>query len=443
MSRYAPPFSLFAAFLACLVPISSAADDQSGYGTRFSAPSYDVSHSGYPSEAGSPSSTTVEADTGDYVVIEVEQGGSEEVDGQTVIVVQEPEPVAASSVAPPPVSKSPSVDRPTFVCANGIWVEGHWSYANGDYLWVDGHCVVERVDYVFVHPRWDYYASVWWFVPGYFRPCGVWVRYGYHRPLYWFPPYYRPYYHGHRGVPVYRGAPHRRTAVRTAPRPAGRVPVSTGPGAHRTAYGRASTVSRSAPTRSGSVARAPTRTTPVGRAAPARSSTVVRNAPSRSAAVARATPTRTSTVIRATPTRAGTVVRATPTRTSTTARATPTRTSTVVRATPSRTMVNHARYGGRSRVSTVDRPSSASGRSSTVRRSSTASSRSGGFSRPSTNPSRTNTVRGPSFGGSRGGAFARPRVTPSRPGMGRSSGFGRPASGGFSGGRAAPVSRGR
>ena len=70
MSRYGPLFSLFAAFGAFLVPMSSAADDPSGYGIRSSAPSYDVSHSGYPSEAARPSSTTVEADTGDYVVIE-------------------------------------------------------------------------------------------------------------------------------------------------------------------------------------------------------------------------------------------------------------------------------------------------------------------------------------------------------------------------------------
>jgi hypothetical protein len=105
---------------------------------------------------------------------------------------------------------------------------------------VDGHCVVVRVNYVFVHPRWDLYAGLWWFVPGYYRPYGVYVGFGYYRPWYWYPPFYHPYYPARRPVPVYRAAPRRPTtayptprrpsravSARPAPRPATRAPQRT------------------------------------------------------------------------------------------------------------------------------------------------------------------------------------------------------------------------
>ncbi|MGB8332478.1 MAG: hypothetical protein WCE62_20305, partial [Polyangiales bacterium] len=134
-----------------------------GYGTT-NAYELDVSNDGYVREA---EEGTV-ADPRNYVVIEAEDGETEEIDGQTVIVVQEPEPIAATEEAPP-APRTVVVEQPGVLCAGGIWVDGYWSYGNGEYVWVDGHCVVERVSYVFVHPRWDFYANLWWFVPGYYR----------------------------------------------------------------------------------------------------------------------------------------------------------------------------------------------------------------------------------------------------------------------------------
>ena len=125
-------------------------------------------------------------DPATYVIIEAESGTTEQVGGETVIVVQEPDPIAATEAAPPP-PRTVVEEQPIARCPEGIWVDGYWSYGDGQYLWVDGHCVVERVNYVFVQPRWDYYSSVWWFVPGYYRPFGVYVGFGYYRPWHWFP----------------------------------------------------------------------------------------------------------------------------------------------------------------------------------------------------------------------------------------------------------------
>jgi hypothetical protein len=122
---------------------------------------------------------------------------------------------------------------------------------------------VERVNYVFVHPRWDFYDSVWWFVPGYYRPCGVYVGFGYFRPWYWFPPYYQRYYPAHRPVPVRRSAPRRTTAVRPTP-------------AQRTTSGGDLGRPGSARVRTTSATRAPTRSptvvyrTPAGATSPTR-----------------------------------------------------------------------------------------------------------------------------------------------------------------------------
>ena len=231
MSIHSRRAALAACALALLVPFSAAADygNAAGYGSDEASVVYEVSHSGYPSgETGPAGEPTNSASSTDYVVIEVEQGVPQDVGGETVIVVQEPDPVAATDAAPPPAPTTVAVAQPAVLCSEGIWVEGHWAYGDGQYVWVDGHCVVERVNYVFVHPRWDYYSNVWWFVPGYYRPCGVWVGYGYYRPRHWFPPYYHPYYRGYRGVPVGRGVPYRGTVARPvgrAPVPSGRVPT--------------------------------------------------------------------------------------------------------------------------------------------------------------------------------------------------------------------------
>ena len=210
-------FVRLAAFFALLVvtafAVPAAADYEGpdGYG-RDADYELPVSHDGYARE-GKASET---ADPATYVVVESEEGRTEQVDGDTVIIVQEPEPIAATQQAPPS-PRTVVAEQQIPACAGGIWVDGYWSYGNGQYLWVDGHCVVERVNYVFVHPRWDFYWDIWWFVPGYYRPCGVFVGFGYYRPWDWYPPYFNPYYPGRRPVPVHRSIPRRPTTVHATP----------------------------------------------------------------------------------------------------------------------------------------------------------------------------------------------------------------------------------
>ncbi|MFZ1866841.1 MAG: hypothetical protein WAU39_21645, partial [Polyangiales bacterium] len=200
-----------ASLLSLVMSVPAAADYAGADGYDHGA-GVDGSSDGY--ERGSDA---VDADDlTNYVIIDAENGTTEQVDGETVIVVQEPEPIAATTEAPPP-PRTVVVEQPTTLCPNGIWVDGYWGYASGQYVWIDGHCVVERVNYVFVQPRWDFYSNVWWFVPGYYRPCGVYVGFGYYRPWQWYPPYYHPYYRTRYPVPVYRPAPRRPTTVRAAP----------------------------------------------------------------------------------------------------------------------------------------------------------------------------------------------------------------------------------
>jgi len=443
-------------------PAAADYEGADGYGGS-TEPGFDVSHDGYQREG----QTSATPDNTAYVVIEAEDGTTEVVDGDTVIVVQEPEPVAATEQAPP-APKTIVVVQPEVQCPGAIWVDGYWAYSNGDYIWVDGHCVVERVNYVFVQPRWDYYSSVWWFVPGYYRPWGVYVGFGYYRPWQWYPPYHHPYYRTGHPVPVRRTVPRRPTTVHPTRPTRGVV------GRPSSAPARTTTVSRRPPTtsgRTGTVSRVgtrPTRTGTVTRAPSTRTGTVTRTRPSatRVDAVNRArnTPARTMVVHRppATPARTSTVGRSGSGRTLT---------SSVQRSRPSNTVVSQPRVNPTrtnsvrrppsttSSRASVNRPSSSPSRSSAARRPSGGAPRSGSGvgSRPSTNPSRTHSVERPSSGSSRGGSFSRPSsrgsrpsmgssrpsMGGSRPSMGRGGGLSRPSSGGFGGSRSVPTARGR
>jgi len=421
--------AMFALLVATVAAVPAQADYQGadGYGT---APTnqLDVSHDGYVRE-GHVGETD---DPATYVVIEAESGTSEQVDGETVIVVQEPEPIAATEAAPPPLP-TVVVEQPVALCPEGIWVDGYWSYGDGQYLWVDGHCVVERVNYVFVQPRWDYYASVWWFVPGYYRPCSVYVGFGYYRPWHWYPPYHHPYYRRGHPAPVHRAVPRRTTAVRATS--VSRTPSRGVLGRPGYTSGRTSTVERRPPT-------TPVRTSTVGRAdrMPTRTGTVSR-VPTRTSTVTRAPAvTRTSTVTRAPAvTRTGAIMR-TPTITRTGAVTRPPsnhRSATVTRPPASRASTG-----------TVGRPPSAPSSSGSVSRASTGSSRTSSVRRPSASPSRGGSSRGSSVGRasaspSRARGFGRPSFGASRPSVGRAGGFGRPSSGGFGGSRSIPTARGR
>ncbi len=430
---------MFALLVATVAAVSAQADYEGadGYGT---VPTYqlDVSHDGYVRE-GHVSETD---DPAAYVVIEAESGTTEQVDGETVIVVQEPEPIAATEAAPPPLP-TVVVEQPVARCPEGIWVDGYWSYGDGQYLWVDGHCVVERVNYVFVQPRWDYYASVWWFVPGYYRPCGVYVGFGYFRPWHWYPPYHHPYYRRGHPAPVHRAVPRRPTTVRATS--VSRAPSRGVLGRPGYTSGRTSTVERRSPT-------APVRTSTVGRAdrMPTRTGTVSR-VPTRTSTVTRApavtrgpTGARTHTVARA-PTRAPTATRSGAiTRTPTI-----TRTGTVTRPPSNHRSATVTRPpASRASTGTVGRASSAPSSSGSVSRASAGSGRTSVVRRPSASPSRVGSSRGssvrrPSASPSRAGGFGRPSFGASRSSFGRAGGFGRPSSGGFGGSRSVPTARGR
>ena len=440
------------------IPVAADYDGADGYGGS-TDDGFEVSHDGYPREG----QTSATPDEPTYVVIEAEDGTTEVVEGETVIVVQEPEPVAATEHAPP-APQTVVVVQPEVQCPGAIWVDGYWAYSNGEYVWVDGHCVVERVNYVFVQPRWDFYSNVWWFVPGYYRPWGVYVGFGYHRPWHWFPPYHHPYYRGRHPVPVRRSVPRRPTTVHARPpaarpsrgvvsRPSSSAPRGTTNASRRppTSYGRTGTVGRmggTTPTRTGTVTRTRPGTSRVGavhRGGPHPSRTMVVHRPpgstARTTAVGRsgAGPTLTSSVPRSRPSNA---VVSQP-------RVSPSRASSVRRPT-SPTF---------SRRSSVNRPPSSPSRSSAVQRPSTGASRSGSAvgGRPSTGPSRASSVRRPSSGSSRGGGFARPSSRGSRPSMGisrpsyggsrpsmgRGGGYSKPPSGGFGGARSVPSARGR
>jgi hypothetical protein len=211
-------YFLLCVLSACLISGSSAgADDYSGpsgYGTSSPNYQFDVAHDGY----GGVGHPLESAEPATYRVLEVDAGTSTEIEGETVVVMQEPDPIAATTQAPPPPRVAPS-DQQAVVCPNGVWVDGYWDYRDGQYVWVDGHCVEVRVDYVFVPPRWDFYWDIWWFIPGYYRPCDAFVGFGYYRPWDWFPPYPHPYYRSGRAIPVSRGIPKRPTVARPAPAP--------------------------------------------------------------------------------------------------------------------------------------------------------------------------------------------------------------------------------
>ena len=234
--------------------VPASADDYEGPdGYKDTGVTYDVdvSHDGYLREG---QATETEAPTA-YVVVESEEATTEQVDGETVIVVQEPQPVVATRQAPPPPKVVVSGEQIP-VCAGGIWVDGYWYYGNGQYLWVDGHCVVERVNYVFVHPRWDFYANVWWFVPGYYHPWGVYVGFGYFRPWFWYPPYFHSYYPGHRPAPVHRSVARRPTTAHPTPAPV--APSRAVPGRHDVSPARAPADGQAPAGRSTVIYRAPT-----------------------------------------------------------------------------------------------------------------------------------------------------------------------------------------
>ncbi len=142
-----PFFALVASLFVSAVAIPVAADTYGGSDgyVRDATPDTEivVGRDGYPRD-----SVVVGDDPTVYVVIEEEQGAAQQIDGETVIVVQEPQPIAASAEAPP----SPTtvvVEQPVAPYDGAIWVEGYWYYGAGGYIWVDGHYVAPRPNGMF------------------------------------------------------------------------------------------------------------------------------------------------------------------------------------------------------------------------------------------------------------------------------------------------------
>ena len=119
--RFISLFALGAAF-AVTAPAAADQPGSNGYGGS-TGYGFDVPHDGYRREG--QTSATPDATT--YVVIEAEGGTTEVVDGETVIVVQEPEPLAATEQAPP-APKTVVVVQPEVQCPGAIWVDGYWAY---------------------------------------------------------------------------------------------------------------------------------------------------------------------------------------------------------------------------------------------------------------------------------------------------------------------------
>ena len=101
LARLVAFFALGAA-VALTAPAAADYEGADGYATPTGS-GFDVSHDGYQ-RAGQTGATP---DPTTYVVIEAEGGTTEVVDGETVNVVQEPEPLAATEQAPPNTIASP------------------------------------------------------------------------------------------------------------------------------------------------------------------------------------------------------------------------------------------------------------------------------------------------------------------------------------------------
>ncbi|MDH3845201.1 MAG: hypothetical protein OES69_14760, partial [Myxococcales bacterium] len=78
----------------------------------------------------------VEQDPTNYIVIEEGQGTTQQIEGETVIVVEEPQPTAATEKAPP-APTTVIVEQPVAPYDGAIWVDGYWYYGSGGYVWVD------------------------------------------------------------------------------------------------------------------------------------------------------------------------------------------------------------------------------------------------------------------------------------------------------------------
>ena len=118
----------------------------------------------------------------DYVIVEP-------IEGETTIIIQEPEPSWVIVQAAPPAARLEVC--PPVPYASAIWVKGYWWWSGISYAWISGHYVRPIRGYHFVAPRWVSYGGYRYHIRGHYRPHGATVR---HQPYHH---YRRVGYYGH------------------------------------------------------------------------------------------------------------------------------------------------------------------------------------------------------------------------------------------------------
>jgi hypothetical protein len=105
------------------------------------------------------------------------------VNGQRLVVTQEPVPLATIAQAPPPPPVAVG-DPPPSPYQGAIWVAGHWTFDTAGFSWVAGCYVAPRRGYVFVPPRWAFAEEQYFYFNGFYVPYGVFVRSHFNRYYY-------------------------------------------------------------------------------------------------------------------------------------------------------------------------------------------------------------------------------------------------------------------
>lgn len=105
------------------------------------------------------------------------------VNGQRLVVTQEPDPVATIKRAPPPPPQAVG-NPPPAPYRGAIWVAAHWTYGAAGLSWVDGCYVAPRPGHVFVPPRWASAQGQYLYFNGFYVPYGVFVRSHFNRYYY-------------------------------------------------------------------------------------------------------------------------------------------------------------------------------------------------------------------------------------------------------------------
>ncbi|MGD8608180.1 MAG: hypothetical protein PVH21_12865 [Myxococcales bacterium] len=105
------------------------------------------------------------------------------VNGQRLVVTQEPLPLATVRQAPPPPVEAVG-DPPPSPYRGAIWVDAHWAYESSGLSWIGGCYVAPKPGHVFVPPRWAFVEGQYFYFNGFYVPYGVFVRSHFNRYYY-------------------------------------------------------------------------------------------------------------------------------------------------------------------------------------------------------------------------------------------------------------------